>query len=168
MVKNYVKPTKLGTDLTSGIFKLEGDLYRLPCPLSELLGNGWKVVEKSSSTIAGRNAEYVSIAKGNVQIDNVYLRNYEEYEVPIKYGIIEKIDSTCFTYGKEGNIVIPNGINMDTKVSAVDSAFKKANADRKDEIGTEYTYTIEDGQYTVTISIEKSAVRCYAIHWTKK
>jgi hypothetical protein len=35
------------------------------------------------------------------------------------------------------------------------------------EIGMEYTYTIEDGQYTVTISIEKSAVRCYAIHWTK-
>lgn len=168
MVKNYVKPTKLGTDLTSGIFKLEGDLYRLPCPLSELMGNGWKVVEKSASTIAGRNSAYVSIAKGNVQIDNVYLRNYEEYEVPIKYGIIEKIDSTGFTYGKEGNIVIPNGINMDTKASAVDSTFEKANAARKDDIGTEYTYTIENGQYKVAISIENGAVSYYVIYWTKK
>lgn len=168
MVKNYVKPTKLGTDLTSGIFKLEGDLYRLPCPLSELMGNGWKVVEKSASTIAGRNSAYVSIAKGNVQIDNVYLRNYEEYEVPIKYGIIEKIDSTGFTYGKEGNIIIPNGINMDTKASAVDSTFEKANAERKDDIGTEYTYTIENGQYKVAISIENGAVSYYVIYWTKK
>ncbi len=166
LVKKYIKPTELGTDLTSGIFELEGELYQLPLPLNEMLENGWSVVESSASTIPGRSNEYVNISKGNVQIDNICIKNYEEYEIPIKYGIIEKMDTTSFSYGKEGRLVIANNIDMNMNVSNVDSIFEAENAVKEDKGDGWYDYKVSANSITVDVCVENKKVSYIVVYWS--
>ena len=152
--------------MTSGIFELEGELYQLPLPLNEMLENGWSVVESSASTIPGRSNEYVNISKGNVQIDNICIKNYEEYEIPIKYGIIEKMDTTSFSYGKEGRLVIANNIDMNMNVSNVDSIFEAENAVKEDKGDGWYDYKVSANSITVDVCVENKKVSYIVVYWS--
>ena len=38
----YKKPMTMGKSIDDYIFKLDGSLYQMPCPLDEFLSNGWK------------------------------------------------------------------------------------------------------------------------------
>ncbi|MBR6765510.1 MAG: hypothetical protein IKM06_03400, partial [Clostridia bacterium] len=46
-LSKYTAPTALETDPFSEIISVDGDLYRLPAPLSEFLNNGWTIKQHS-------------------------------------------------------------------------------------------------------------------------
>ena len=50
-VKNYVAPESLGEDILSMNFELDGHLYTLPCPVSELVANGFTVDMENENTV---------------------------------------------------------------------------------------------------------------------
>ena len=53
-VKNYKAPTEIGDNFFDYNFKLEGNMYTLPCPVSEFVKNGFEIdEEKSDMVIAG-------------------------------------------------------------------------------------------------------------------
>ena len=49
-LSNYETPAELGNDIFSGNISIDGALYRLPAPLSQLLDNG-RVSDKDLSVI---------------------------------------------------------------------------------------------------------------------
>lgn len=163
-VANYIAPSSLGTDISSGVFELEGELYKLPLPLSELLNDGWQITEKSADSIAGLDNEYVNLSKGNVTITNINLVNHENYEVTLENGIIEKIDSTKFEYGKEGQLVLPSDITEGTSESQLKRALANQSYTTRDSTES-ITYVIESGYYTVQVNVKEGAVQYVSINY---
>ena len=84
-LESYVVPTELGTDMKEPVFELDGAIYRLPCPLSEFLNNGWKIASKSVSSLGAGNylSSAIVIQKDNVKL-SVGLYNFSEMEVYIE------------------------------------------------------------------------------------
>lgn len=163
-VANYVAPSSLGTDISSGVFELEGELYKLPLPLSELLNDGWQITEKSADSIAGLDNEHVNLSKGNVAITNINLVNHENYEVILENGIIESIDSTKFEYGKEGQLILPGNITEGTSESQFKKSLKNHTYTTRDSTGST-TYIIESGYYTVQLNVENGTVQYVVISY---
>jgi len=65
-VLNYVKPTTLGNDLLSFVFALDGNYYKMPFPVSEMIANGWKLDEANSKiVITAGDYEYVTMRMDN-------------------------------------------------------------------------------------------------------
>lgn len=167
LVKNYKKPVALGNDIRSGIFELEGDLYRLPVPLSELISNGWTITKSATPTISGRNYSYVTISKGNIEIDQLYVRNFEEYEVPIEKGIVTRISGTMFTYGKNGSMIFPGNLKVgDSADNFVKNAEKSGFV--KNERG-DYIYEYDKNSgIGVNVGVEKGKIDAISLGWEKQ
>ena len=72
-LSRYKAPAAMGEDFDSGTFSLGGTLYQLPCPVSELLGQGWTL--EDTTPVPGHNANYVKITKDGVSL-YVTLANY--------------------------------------------------------------------------------------------
>lgn len=164
LVENYIQPDSLGLDVASGNFELENILYKLPLPLSELLDNGWEVVEKDADTISGKGHAVVSIRKDNVEINNLYLNNYEEYEISMENGIIEKISSTSFTYGKSGNLIFPGEISEGMSEDDFINVIK--NYDYEKEI-TDYDvrYYINEDGIDFYVYVSDGKIESLALNW---
>ncbi len=163
-VANYIAPFSLGSDISSGVFELEGELYKLPLPLSELLNDGWQITEKSADSIAGLDNEYVNLTKGNVTITNINLVNHENYEVTLENGIIENISSTKFEYGKEGELILPGDITEGTSESQFKKSLTNQTYTTRDSTGST-TYIIESGYYTVQLNVENGTVHYVSINY---
>ncbi len=163
-VANYVAPSSLGSDISSGVFELEGQIYKLPVPVSELLNDGWKITNQSADSIAGLDIEYVDLSKGNVTITDVKLANDENYEVTIENGIIEDIDSTSFEYGKEGKVVLPGNITEGSSESQFKQALVNHSYTTRDSAGS-ITYSIQSGNYTVNVNVENGTVQYVSISY---
>lgn len=163
-VSNYTAPSFLGNDIASGVVELEGDLYKLPVPLSELLDNGWQITSKSSNTIAGLDIEYVDISKGNVTLDHLSLNNDENYEVALENGIIEDLSSTSFEYGKEGSLILPGKVTVGSSEELVMEALKGHQYTTK-ETSWDITYYVENGYYTAAVSVEDGTVQYVSVNY---
>lgn len=163
-VANYVAPSSLGSDISSGVFELEGQIYKLPVPVSELLNDGWKITNQSADSIAGLDIEYVDLSKGNVTITDVKLANDENYEVTIENGIIEDIDSTSFEYGQEGKVVLPGNITEGSSESQFKQALVNHSYTTRDSAGS-ITYSIQSGNYTVNVNVENGTVQYVSISY---
>lgn len=74
---SYVAPKVLGDAVTDTIFELDGVLYRLPCPISEFINNGWKISSANVENVGAGNREFnaVILSKDNYKF-NVGLWNY--------------------------------------------------------------------------------------------
>lgn len=70
-IKNYVVPSELGDDLSSLIMEYEGDLYRMPAPVSAFLANGWEIYTlRAPYVMAGRTeSQAMQLKRGDRIID---------------------------------------------------------------------------------------------------
>ncbi len=75
----YKAPTALGSDLKSGVFMLEGDLYRLPCPLSAFLDNGWTVASHDGDLAAGNKSFSIELKRNGKEF-TLDILNMAEYQ----------------------------------------------------------------------------------------
>lgn len=75
----YVAPEMLETEVESMVFRLDGDLYKLPCPIDAFVDNGWKIVSDSVKQVdAGRDTtDGVEIRKDGIQF-SLELHNYSD------------------------------------------------------------------------------------------
>lgn len=64
-------------------------------PVEQLLNNGWTIqTDNSDKTIEGNYHGYVTLQKDGDTLEGLYVSNDEAYEVPVRYGMITKLDST--------------------------------------------------------------------------
>ena len=130
---NYAAPSSLGTDLYSLNVELEGNLYTLPCPVSEFLANGFEINEENSDT------EIAANSIGNVElIYNDLVLSSLAYNFSDKAATIENCFLTTIqTYykGKTNfDITIPGDIKLGSSEDDVLKAIESFNYEREDNV----------------------------------
>lgn len=95
-LSDYSAPTKLSNDAFSYVFRLEGDLYKFPTPVSEFVKNGWEISKKVESVAAQQGVSGgIYIKKNGIEI-HCGIRNYSDVQVAPEDTMVTKmvIDDT--------------------------------------------------------------------------
>ena len=112
-VKNYKAPSALGNDLYSFNFKLEGNMYTLPCPVSTLLANGFELVESNTEqAIGAKNYGWIELRYNN-QTYRAIADNYADYATTPENCFLTSIESSV--HGPEYDLELPCGIKRGMK-----------------------------------------------------
>ncbi len=122
-LNEYKKPSSMGADLKSPVVKVEGDLYQLPAPVSEFLGNGWKVIQQSGDVVAG-GTDSIRVEKGGKKLD-LYIVNYSEYQTTVENCAVYKVyvdnyGDTKVSIGSEGKSITIGTAKADVEAIITD------------------------------------------------
>lgn len=150
-IADYTAPKTLGKYIDTGDFKINGKLYSLPMPLSELTENGWTESEGEDIDKLYLKAEKngsITLVNGNQRIiADVY--NYGKESRYLKYCTVETV--LCFVNyespSKE-NVVIPQGINTLMTDSELRSTLTSDNINYSKE---ESTFETDNNFHVYTI-----------------
>ena len=136
IVKNYTAPTAVGDDLYAFNIELEGNLYTLPCPVSELLANGFTINEKdSASEFAAGGFDWVEF-KYNNQTYRTLVHNYADYATTVENCFVTSMKSSI--YDPDFALTIPCDIKRGDNEKEVLEILKKYNYEI--ETSSDFTY----------------------------
>lgn len=109
-VKNYKAPTEIGDNLFDYNFKLEGVLYTLPCPVSELLKNGFEIEERCDLVVeaGGKGSLYLQY---NGQIYECLAYNRADYNTIIENCWVGSVKANSSNSNFDLEVI--NGIKLD-------------------------------------------------------
>lgn len=114
----YTPPEALGEDLLSGVFELEGSLYRLGVPVSVLLADGWTLQEGSPvCLVAGEEAVAWLTRDGKTL--QVRLRNDSRYQTATENGYVLALG--LFGGNDEPSLRLPCGLTAGMPEAAADA-----------------------------------------------
>lgn len=116
-LSRYKAPAAMGEDFDSGTFLLGGTLYQLPCPVSELIGQGWTL--EDTAPIPGRNANHVKITKDDVSL-YVTLANFAEDQTLAENCAVISVQA-LYNDGSNPDLELPKGATTDLDRSTLDS-----------------------------------------------
>lgn len=138
VVKNYKAPSALGNDLYGFDIELEGNLYTLPCPVSELLANGFTINEDNSEKAFGaQGSGWLELVYNNQKFHTI-VRNYADYATTAENCFLIDIESSCFE--PDYNLVIPCGIKRGDSEESVLEILKDYNYEVEQSEGSDFTY----------------------------
>ena len=136
VVKEYQAPTELGSDLYAFNIQLEGKLYKLPCPVSVLVENGFKIVEENSQMEIGADSYgWIELLYNN-QTYRCIVDNYANYATVAENCFVTTMESSI--YGPEFDLVIPGNIKVGDEETGVVEIIKNFNYEA--ETSGDFTY----------------------------
>ena len=136
VVKEYQAPTELGSDLYAFNIQLEGKLYKLPCPVSVLVENGFKIVEENSQMEIGADSYgWIELLYNN-QAYRCIVDNYANYATVAENCFVTTVESSI--YGPEFDLVIPGNIKVGDAETDVVEIIKDFNYEA--ETSGDFTY----------------------------
>ena len=135
-VKNYTAPTELGDDLYVYNIEIEGNLYALPFPVSELLDNGFTIKESESNMEIGAGSYgWVELVYNN-QSYSCIVNNFADYATIVENCFVTSFESD--EYYAKFDVTIPGDIKRgDTEKELLD-VIKDFNYEV--ETSGDYTY----------------------------
>ena len=84
IVTKYVAPTEMGKSLSDFTVEFDGDLYKLPAPVSEFVKNGWEIQENNSDmAIVARGYGKVTLMRNNQTVD-FYVDSYSDTKTGVE------------------------------------------------------------------------------------
>lgn len=158
LISQYQRPAALGSSICSGVFELDGDLYKLPVPLKAFLENGWKVTEKSADTVAAGSCEYITLTKDGIEIKSLIVENEEKYEVPIENSVIEDFSSSRLSEKNADVFNLPGNLNANTPVAELVQKLLAAGATIEKDSGFSEVYHIKGDGCQLYVAIDDNAV----------
>lgn len=153
----YTPPTELGTDTYSGIISLEGELYMLPCPLSEFTSNGWEIKSGTKSIVSG-DSESIILVKDDAEI-YVNIFNFSDYQtVPLNCAVI-RVNTETYSDNEKPEIILPGeGIEITVGMSE-DDLLEIVTDDYSFYDGSSYDsysyYDYDDGEFDVSFYVNE-------------
>ena len=103
-LSKYETPAELGDDIFSGNISIDGDLYRLPAPLSQFLDNGW-VLDKEISLIKPGWSEFLEIERNGKKL-YIAVSNLATYKTStLNCAVYRFRSATC-------PIIFPRGLEL--------------------------------------------------------
>ena len=136
VVKEYKAPSELGNDLYAFNIQLEGKLYTLPCPVSALVANGFKIVEDNSQMEIGADSYgWIELSYNN-QTYRCIVDNYANYATIPDNCFVTTMESSI--YGPEFDLVIPGNIKVGDAEADVVEIIKNFNYEA--ETSGDFTY----------------------------
>jgi len=112
-VAAYQIPAELGTDITSGIIELEGDLYQLPAPASAYQKNGWKPEVKFPAELEPGDNAWVFLFRDGKQF-GVWIYNKGTETTAHSNCYILGINSSNFS--NDGTLKLPGIAAGDSRI----------------------------------------------------
>lgn len=166
-INAYEKPINMGIDFKSSVVKIEGDLYKLPAPVSEFINNGWKIIEKNDYVVAG-DTDSIKIEKDSKVLE-ISIVNYATYQTTV-----ESCAVLSFYITDENNIDIQAGslldgyltIGSDKKdvLEFINEEFQHIENEFSDKYGYyEYLAVTKDREYTFLVEVDKETQKVCAI-----
>ncbi len=170
-LSEYVTPTELGDDDASGILELDGELYMLPCSVSEFMDDGWEVVlDSDSDQVASYETLSGYLVRGNEEI-YVSFANNALYQTTVENCVVDIIIAYS---GDVESLQLPSGVTLDM---SGDKAEEKINAANREYEFEEYTYIknyslydYDSNYYTsvdITIDTEENVVYEISVYRTE-
>lgn len=136
LVASYELPKELGNDFYEYTAELDGVVYKMPCPVSVLVDNGFQIIEESSDmVVASGGTGWVELRYNNQKI-RAMTKNYADYATTVENCFAVSLKAS--EYGPKIDLVFPGGI----KLGEPEDVVKKAVADFNYEVET------SDGGYT--------------------
>lgn len=146
----YIAPTDLGTEIASGIYEFEGDVYRFPAPLTAFLDKGWTIESRALFAYFLNPGEEIGVSME---------RNGVSKYVTVRNNGTERTSiHNCFTPGAFSESILPNRIHMGSSRSDVLKALE----------GTDFTYDEENSLYTVKNTERKLQVEIWVYDYDDK
>ena len=137
-VLNYQAPDSTEDTNYEMIFTLGGEMYKLPCPVSELVKNGFYVdLEKSNEYLASFKSGEAVLTKGNVSL-TCEVTNFAKYAAYIQNCFITEIESD--TYSNKNDLCMLGNIKVGSTENDVLDVIAGLNYTKKEmSSGTSYT-----------------------------
>ena len=137
VVKNYVAPTSVGDDFYSFNVEFEGNLYTLPCPVTEFLANGFEINESDSdAVIAANNNGWIELKYNNMTL-RALAYNYADYATVLENCFVTSVETS--EYDPQFDLVIPGGIKRGDSESKLKKAINVFNYESETS-DSGYTY----------------------------
>ena len=159
-IASYAAPEALGTDLTSGVFRLNGVLYKMPVPYKVFLENGLTVLRQNSAAkIAAGDSDIMggpTLLLGGYPLD-VYLKNPQKTAMPREYCFVThlRVDGTTVDFELPGGIKVGmSTADLENALSGV--TFEKSGSSYEISLGERSSieiYTYEDAVSSVTFDL---------------
>ena len=108
-LETYRAPAELGNDINSFNVKIDGDLYRLPAPVSAFTDNGWIVIERPSYVPSG-NSDDITLERNGKKFHTNILNFADYLTIPENCAVYEM--RLSIKDAMDLSIELPNGINM--------------------------------------------------------
>ena len=163
-LSEYVAPTELGSDLLSGNIQIDGELYRLPAPVSEFLDHDWRITQKPDGIGAG-NTEYITVQKGDTKL-SLNVINLASYQTT---------PENCAVYGisvsdyDKVSVKLPGEITIGTEKSVVEAAVNEDFSYDKGSSNYTYSYYAPSGKdYNVSIRVDIATEKVTSINLRTK
>lgn len=141
-VKEYQAPSSLGDDLYSFHVELEGNLYKLPCPVSEFLANGFTIDEAKTDREVGAGSFGWVTMKYNNQTLRSIARNYADYATTIENCFVTEVSSSDF--GPDFALTIPGNIKRGDAETDVEKILADFNVEKESSDSDFTYYTVYD------------------------
>lgn len=135
IVKGYTAPDELGDDLYQFNIELEGNLYTLPCPVSELLANGFTLGKDSAEAIAAGNSSWITLNFNNQSYDAI-VENYADYATIPENCFLTTMK--CGIHGPEYEMTIPCNIKCGDSEDSLKATLENFNYEV--ETSGDFTY----------------------------
>lgn len=149
IISTYKAPTKMSDNALDYVVDYDGDLYQLPCPVSEFIDNGWKIMENDSAAIIeGSGSDKVTLMRNN-QSFWTYVRNYDMNATAAE---------NCYVQDLEANIY---ECDVDMEISGIKKGMSEDDLNALLE-KSDYDYEMEDNSSYVSYSISDD--RSYTYH----
>lgn len=145
----YTAPTALGTVHTDPVLSLEGELYRLPAPVSEFTDNGWEITYRPNAVAAGNN-ESVTLEKDGKRVD-VRVHNFSSVQtLPENCAVVQ-----VSAYGDDGvQMELSGGFAFGADKAAVESAVTEDFEIYESTYSISYSYYDYELGLQVSISVD--------------
>ena len=138
-VKNYKAPSSLGDDYYSSNVEVDGKLYTLPCPVSELMENGFTIDEANSDMEIGSNSSGWVSFRYNNQTYSTMVENYADYATVAENCFVTKFESG--KYDDMFEITLPGDISKGSSEADVLKAIEGFDYKKELNEGSSYSYT---------------------------
>jgi hypothetical protein len=156
-IKEYVAPAELGDDPLSLVVEYEGDLYRLPAPVSAFEANGWKVVKTRADFVGAHDTSSIEMRReGSNDNFRFYIQNYSDQAVLPANCAVNELTLSAYNAKEGRKLVLPGGITIgstkDELMAVFADLFTSTSAGDK-----ETTYTARERRaYTYYIYVDNA------------
>lgn len=157
MFNNYVAPTSVSADFSGYDVQYAGKYYSLPCPVTKLIENGFKLVKTEYTSESVASGDYADANfTYNGETFTAHLYNFADYAT---------IPENCYVYALEAKteyspnveMTIPHGISIGTSEADVLKVLENYEYDTyASSVFTYVTYFVDDpnsylNSYEITI-----------------
>lgn len=150
--QRYKKPEELGDNLVSGVMEIEGDLYKLPIPVSEFLKNGWEISFKDDdkTTLSGNEYAFGILTKDGVKIPDAEIYNFDKTKNDVENCYVI---SVAVSSESKIDISLPKEIKTEMTEDGFLAAVSGLNCILNSAEFNQYTFT--DGKINLTVDVDK-------------